>query len=180
MPNNPTTCGFEKLRSLLSGGLLILATLALLISLGTMLFESLSRVFASKSFFWAEELVRFAIIAMAFLSLAVAGVQGRHIRAEFFVSLFSRRLQLAAWAIAGVAGAVFSGVLAWSGWGQTTHLMRTMMRSESSLELPMWIIAGFIPVGAALLTIFYVSRLVGLIRRRKDPFLPPEAGEPLL
>ncbi|MGI6852122.1 TRAP transporter small permease [Mesorhizobium sp. 1B3] len=160
--------------------MLTFATLALLVSLGTMLFESLSRAFFSTSYFWAEEVVRFAVIVTAFLSLAAAGAQGRHIRAEYFVSLLPRRIQIAAWAVAVLAGLVFSCVLAWSGWGQTSHLMRTMMRSESSLELPMWIIAQFIPIGAALLAIFYFNRLVGLMRRPKDPFSPVEEEEQLL
>ena len=168
---------FRKVTSSLSGGLLSLATIALVASLGTMLFESLSRFLVSKSFFWAEEFVRFSIIAMAFLSLAVAGTRGRHIRAEFFVSVFPRPIQVVAWVLSAIAGLAFSLVLAWSGWNQTSHLMRTMMRSESSLELPLWIIASFIPVGAALLAVYYIRMLVEVVWYQHDPFLSPELEE---
>ncbi|MFC0220131.1 TRAP-type C4-dicarboxylate transport system permease small subunit [Pseudochelatococcus lubricantis] len=148
----------------------------LLVALGTMAFEAFSRLLFSKSAFWADELVRFAIIAMAFLGLASAGISRRHIRTDFMVSRLPelpRRLLSAA--VIGLS-AVYCCVLMWTGWLQTRQFIFSRMRSESSLELPMWIIAAVIPVGAALFLIFYLYSLYCLARGEIDP-LAEEHGE---
>lgn len=180
MQSNPSQGSLgtlSRLRSSLKGGLLILATCSLLIALGTMLMEALSRLFFDTSFFWAEELVRFAIIATAFLSLSLAGAHQRHIRAELFVSLMPTKLRQVLNMIAVLAGLGYSGILAWTGWTQATQVFRIRLLSESVLELPMWIVAAAVPIGATLLAFYYFGRFRAILGGDSDPLGETQSAE---
>lgn len=160
---------FEQLLTVITASLLLVA-------LGTMAFEAFSRLLFSKSAFWADELVRFAIIAMAFLGLASAGISRRHIRTDFVVNRLPDGPRRLLSAVVIILSAIYCCVLMWTGWLQTRQFIFSRMRSESSLELPMWIIAAVIPVGAALFLIFYLYSLYCLARGEIDP-LAEEHGE---
>lgn len=167
---NASLGGFDKFRSSLNRGLLGLASACLVVALATMMMEALSRLFFNVSFFWAEELVRFAIIAVAFLCIPLAGSSGRHIRAGLFVGLLGRRLRLFLAGVTVLCSLAYCLVLGWSGWLQTSHLWFTRMRSESTLELPMWTITALVPLGAFFLFFYYLGRLRAVIGGNDEPY----------
>lgn len=162
--------GFDKFRSALNRGLLGLASVCLLVALATMMMEALSRLFFNVSFFWAEELVRFMIIAVGFFSIPLAGPGGRHIRAGLFVGLLTRRLRLFLAGVTVLCSIVYCLVLVWSGWLQTSHLWFTRMRSQSTLDLPMWTITALVPLGALLLFFYYLGRLRAVVGGNDEPY----------
>lgn len=163
-----------------NGPLLSIATLLLVASTGVMLLEGFSRALFDRSFFWAEESVRYLMIWAFFLALGAAGRRGYHIRTDMLpasVGVAARRAMNVAAMLAGVA---FCGLLVWASWPQLHRYYTMGVVSESSLNLPEWAVFAVMPLGAALWLVYYLG---GLLRaaRNEDPFIPdPEDGSRLI
>ncbi|MHA6344279.1 TRAP transporter small permease [Roseivivax sp. CAU 1761] len=148
--------------------LLIAATLIMLVEAG-------GRAFFDHSWFWAEEAVRFMILWAFFLTLGAAGAGGYHIRSDLVVSLLPERLRVIAGGLAGLIGLGFAAILFWGALPQIRRYYTMGMLSESNLELPMWLVFMAMPIGAALLAIFYLRVLWRALKGR-DPFFEDDDG----
>lgn len=131
-----------------------------------MLFEAVSRIVANTSYHWVEELVRYAVVWAFFLCLALSARHGYHIRADFVHRRLPARIQHACDVISSICGVLFAGFLCYAGALQTMQLHRNRLLSESAMDLEMWRVQIMLPVGAAMLLIFYLGALWrGLTRR---------------
>ncbi|WP_102225684.1 TRAP transporter small permease [Acidimangrovimonas sediminis] len=151
------------------GPLLAVATLMFLGATGIMLAEAFSRAFLDRSYFWAEEAVRFLIVWAFFLSLGAAGRGGYHIRTDLVVAVLSRRMRIVCGCLAALVGLAFSVILFDGSVQQVLRYHAMGMLSESNLELPMWIVFLAMPVGAVLFAIYYLRLLVHGVSGN-DPF----------
>lgn len=154
-----------------TGPILALATLLLLSATAVMLVEGFSRAFFDRSFFWAEESVRFLMIWAFFLSLGAAGRRGHHIRTDMLPAAAGARARRVMNLIAVLAGVAFCSLLVVGSWPQLARYYTLGMVSESSLELPKWIVFIVMPTGALLLLGYYLSGLLKILRN-EDPFDP--------
>jgi TRAP-type C4-dicarboxylate transport system permease small subunit len=156
---------------------LALASALFLASALVMLFEGLSRSLAGTSFFWAEESVRFLMVWAFFLTLGVAGRRGLHIRTEMLVDAMPPRVRRAMHLAAVVAGLLFGAALFVASIPQLLRYYSMGMMSESSLDLPQWVVFLAMPLGAALWFGYYAQALLHWLRG-DDPFAPdaPEAA----
>ncbi|MCD0504719.1 TRAP transporter small permease [Bordetella petrii] len=139
-----------------------------------MILEGFSRYVLNVSYFWAEESVRFLMVWAFFLTLGVAGFRQCHIRTELLVQRLPRALQRATWLLACAAGMAFAFILAYSSIPQVERFRSMGMVSESSLELPMWLLFLAMPVGGVALFLYYACA-AWYAWRWGDPF----ATEPL-
>jgi C4-dicarboxylate transporter, DctQ subunit len=151
--------------------ILPIATAMFVASLVIMLGEGLSRFSVGQSYDWAEESVRLLMIWAVFLTLALAGRRGFHIRAELAVEAMPDRWRRFAHIVASLAGLGFSVTLLWAGWSQERHLWRLGMMTESTLDLPLWVVFISLPLGAALLVVYYIEAAV-TAWKGGDPFEP--------
>jgi len=135
-----------------------------------MILEGFSRYVLNVSYFWAEESVRFLIVWAFFLTLGVAGFRQCHIRTELLVKRLPHATQRAVWLLSCVAGLAFAWVLAYSSIAQVQRFHALGMVSESSLELPMWLVFLAMPVGGAALFVYYACA-IRQAWRGHDPFL---------
>ncbi len=143
-----------------------LGVLCFVVAMSLMLFEALSRVTVGESFHWIEEIVRYAVVWAFFLCLALSARHGFHIRADFVHRKLSPRVQHACDVISAVCGVLFAGFLCYAGTLQTMQLYRNGLLSESAMDLEMWKVQIMLPIGAAMLLIFYLGALWrGLTRR---------------
>jgi TRAP-type C4-dicarboxylate transport system permease small subunit len=154
-----------------SGPVLTVATIFFLASTAIMLSEGFNRSVFDVSFFWAEESVRYLMIWAFFLTLGVAGRRGHHIRTELLVDAMPRRVRYAMHIVSVAAGVVFCVMLFAASLPQLTRYYTMGMVSESNLDIPTWIIFLAMPIGAALLFLYYLGCLVRALRG-ENPFTP--------
>ncbi len=143
-----------------SGPVLNLAGVLFLASTLVMLSEGLNRSLRDVSFFWAEESVRYLMVWAFFLTLGVAGRRGMHIRTEMLVDAMPRGIRRAMHLGAVVAGLAFAAVLFAASMPQLVRYYTMGMVSESSLNIPQWVVFCAMPLGATLWFGYYVRCLV--------------------
>ena len=141
-----------------------LATACLLLALVIMLGEALSRTFLSRSHYWAEEGVRFLVVWSFFLTLAVAGREGRHIRTTVLIDALPAVVRRIADGLSALAGLAFSLLLLYAAWQHLGGLQRMGMRTESNLDLPMWAIYACVPLAGVLFAVYFAQALVTVLR----------------
>lgn len=140
--------------------LLSLATILALLATAIMLFEAFNRGFLDRSFFWAEEGVRYLMIWAFFLTIGAAGRGGYHIRTEMLVDMLPGGLRRLCNLLASVAGLGFSVILFTASLPQVYRYYTMGMMTESNLDLPMWLLFMAMPIGALLMAGYYVGCLV--------------------
>jgi len=140
--------------------LLSLATILALLATAIMLFEAFNRGFMARSFFWAEEGVRYLMIWAFFLTIGAAGRGGYHIRTEMLVDMLPAGLRRACNLLASLAGVGFSIVLFTASLPQVYRYYTMGMMTESNLDLPMWLLFMAMPIGALLMGGYYVGCLI--------------------
>lgn len=155
--------------------LLSLATLLALAATGVMLMEAFSRGFLGHSYFWAEESVRYLMVWSFFLAIGAAGRNGMHIRTEMLVDALPPRARWTCNMLASLTGVVFAVILFLASIPQVERYYTMGMMTESTLDLPMWAVFLAMPIGAALLALYYAGCVLRAFRGR-NPFDPlPES-----
>ncbi len=143
-----------------------LGVLCFAVAMSLMLFEAGIRITIGASYHGVEELVRYAVVWAFFLCLALSARHGFHIRADFVHRKLPPRIQHLCDVISAICGVLFAGFLFYAGALQTMQLYRNGMLTESELDIEMWRIQIMLPIGAAMLLIFYLGALWrGLTRR---------------
>ena len=105
------------------------------------------RYVLNESLFWAEELVRGAMLWGIMLSSALVAASRGHIRVEVLeLMLPPAGRKVVIWA-ANVLTLAFSLTLLWAG---IQFIDRTWMQQSPVLDVPKWTVYLAIPVGAAL------------------------------
>lgn len=153
---------------------LAIATILALGATGIMILEGISRYVLGVSYFWAEESVRFLMVWAFFLTLGIAGFRHYHIRTDLLVQRLPRPMQRAVWLLSCAAGMAFAFILAYSSIPQVHRFYTMGMLSESSLEMPMWLLFLAMPVGGVALFAYYACA-AWYAWHGGDPFAP-EAG----
>lgn len=156
--------------------LLSFATVLALVATGIMLFEAFNRGFLDRSFFWAEEGVRYLMIWAFFLTVGAAGRGGYHIRTEMLVDMLPAGLRRVCNLLASVAGLGFSAVLFAATLPQVYRYYTMGMMTESNLDLPMWLLFMAMPIGALLMAGYYVGCLIRAYRGAEPFAAQPGAG----
>ena len=139
-----------------------LALLALLIA--TPLAQIVMRGIFNVPMAGAEELARYFLITLTFLSASYVTQQGGQIRMEEFQGLIPPRprwwLQL--WI--DLAGIAMFGVLCVAG---VITILKNLDNQTATLEMPFWLFMGPLAVGTALLAIETAAMLVHTWRRKR-------------
>jgi len=123
---------------------------------------------------WTEELSRHFMIWAAFLGAAIAYRKKAHLGVDALVLQFSPRWQgVMVWFV-HLVSIMFAGFLVYYG---IAIVKKTMHQLSSALGIPMGYIYASIPVGAAILLLFAVEKLLeryvasdnGAVSRAADP-----------
>lgn len=118
----------------------------------------------SYSIFWADELIRMAVLWLAMIGAMVASSEGRHIAIgivpRYFPKPWHRPASLTSMAFA----AAVSGVLAW----ETLRFVADSYRyGDTALgDLPAWIFQSIMPVGFAVICLRFLRHTLLVIRDR--------------
>src|SRR6185503_9365198 len=111
------------------------------------LLQVLFRYVLNESLFWAEELVRGAMLWGIMLSSALVASARGHIRVEVLELMLPPRGRRVVMWIANVLTLAFMLTLLWAG---IQFIDRTWMQQSPVLDVPKWTVYLAIPVGAAL------------------------------
>lgn len=103
---------------------------------------------------WAEELVRYLMIAISFLGIDICLREAKHLGMDFVFQFVGPRGNAVLTAIINLIGLAFSLAVAYLGGQLTIKVFRTGQLS-AALQVPMWIFYLVMPVGGALAAIRY-------------------------
>jgi C4-dicarboxylate transporter DctQ subunit len=151
-----------------SGPLLGIATAMMLGAMALMFYEAASRTLVGDSHWWAEESVRFLVVWSVMLAFGAATRQGNYIRMELLIDVAPRPVRrFGAW-LNCLCGLAFSGMVSVAGVLSCLHLYRVGMMTESSLDLPLWLVRMALPIGALFYALYFVSVAVDLAKGREE------------
>ena len=117
-----------------------------------------------KPTYWSVEVTSIMLVIVTFLAIAELSRQGRHIKFSLLLDRLPPRKHDVAEILISVLGLVFCGALIWQG-GMATHMVYVKnMCMPSLLRTPLFIPYLFIPLGATILALQLLVRIVGDIQ----------------
>lgn len=117
---------------------------------------------------WGEEVIVYVTMWGVFLAGSALVGENRHVRADLLVRLLTPGGQRLTELFNGLAGLLFTGVLAWYGWEVVEFAIDMEETSISSLRFPIAWYYACLPLGMALMCLRYAIRL-GELAFRFDP-----------
>lgn len=108
---------------------------------------------------FVEEVQVYMVIWAVFLSLGTLTMMDRHVKSDFFVNMFSPKMQAAVGLLADVLGLIFSVGLVYFGGVVSYQAWDFGDVSTTVLRVPLWIYFSALPAGALLMAIAYLVRL---------------------
>lgn len=120
------------------------------------------RNFFSFSFFWADELIRLAVLWIAILGAMVASSEGRHLAIGIVPRYFPEAWHRPARVIAMAFAAVVTGLLSWHA---ARFVADTRAFGDTVLGgLPAWPFQLIMPVGFALITLRFLRHTIAAVK----------------
>ncbi|MFD1695019.1 TRAP transporter small permease subunit [Roseibium aestuarii] len=108
---------------------------------------------------WQTEFVIYALVAMTFLASPYVLMEKGHVNVDLLQMGFGLRGRRILQSLAGLAGLLFSALLAWSGWIYFEEAWSYNWTTETVWKLPLWIPLLPLPLGIGLMTLQYVAEL---------------------
>lgn len=142
---------------------LLLAIAALLIFLVSFLVvaDVIGRAVFSTPVKGTPELVSMSIVVICFLLAAHAVQSNGMLKADVLVGTFGRAGQEFSELISGVLGVMFFGLIVWGGLEPALHAWTTgEFEGEGALRVPAWPARLVIVLGAALVVIIYLGKVL--------------------
>lgn len=129
------------------------------------------------SFSWAEEVTQFSIIWVTFIGASYAARMGAHIRMTALFDILSPGLRKALMIIITLSTAGLMFFLAWYGFKYTMNLY-TIKRHTLGLQIPLYLIIMWVPLGFILTGIQYLQTgILNLVK--KEIYISPVLVEGL-
>lgn len=144
-------------------GLVIALSGLLLVLLNYAVF---ARFVLNASVSWGEELPAHILAALAFMGAALLTRTDEHIGFDGVVRALPPAVQRIAFAFNLTLMAIFGAVVAYYG---TIAAERFASRDLISIDIPMVLFRGAMPLGCALISLICLLRLVGLLTGRVAP-----------
>jgi len=107
-----------------------------------------------------DELTRYAVILGTFVAASRLLHQNGHVTVDVLLVMLPERARLMLRTIAYICGAAFCLALIWYGWRMVELSMMMDSRSISNLRIPMWIPQSAVLLGALLLLVRFVQKVV--------------------
>ena len=125
-----------------------------------------ARFVLNASVSWSEELPAHCLAALTFIGAAYLVRTNEHLGFDSAARMLSPLLQRIVMAVNLILMAAFGGLLAYYGFLAAVSFGGRLMMS---VDLPMALFRGAMPLGGALIALFCTVRLVGLVTGHVDP-----------
>ncbi len=140
----------------------IFTSVLLLIITALLFINVILRIFGL-SIDWAEEFSRYSIIWITFVGGSICIYKGAHIGIDSITALLSKRGKNILSVFTIIMAILFTSIFI----VKTFNLVRVVYitgQLSSTLEVPMWIVYGAMPVGGVLMLIRFIQELVKQIK----------------
>lgn len=119
----------------------------------------------SYSLFWADELIRLAVLWLAVLGAMVASSEGRHIAIGIVPRYFPKAWHRPAEVLSMLFATIVSALLTW----QAFRFVADTKRFGDTVlgDLPAWPFQAIMPIGFALITVRFLAHAVHALRGRQ-------------
>jgi TRAP-type C4-dicarboxylate transport system permease small subunit len=126
--------------------------------------QILLRNFFSYSLFWADELVRIAVLWLAVIGAVAASREGRHIATGIVPRYFPKAWHKPSAVVAMLFAALVTATLAW----QSVHLVHDTWRYQDVVlgDFPAWIVQAVMPAGFALMCYRFIRQAIAALRQQ--------------
>ena len=138
-----------------------LSKVALAVMTLIVLSQVVTRYFLGFSFRWSEEVARYLMIWMVFLSASVVQRHDGHIRVDYFASMMTPMTSRAFSILGRIAILGYLAVLIAQGWTTAVFMATTRF---ASVDISMFWPYLALPVGGCLMALFEGINLIGDIR----------------
>lgn len=115
--------------------------------------------------FWAEEMVRYMIIASTMLMLGPASKEGNLMGVEFVLDLFPGQIQKVIRILVKAVSVFFYLFISYYGVKLVLKIMEKRQLSPA-LQIPMWIPYTLIPIGLCILAVYECFAIKALISKK--------------
>lgn len=146
-----------------------IATLLLLSSLVITVYAVVMRYVFNAPLLWSDELTGYLLVALVMLGAAEAYRKGDHIGVDLLSSKARGRLKRLLAGFAHVAVLAVSVVIGYSAWESVLFARAFGSFSPGALEIETWIPQAPMILGAALLGVTALARLLGLLKAPDAP-----------
>lgn len=140
----------------------------LLIMILLVFLQVISRYIADFPMGWSQEVSRFILVWIAWISASYAVQQGSHIRVEFLSNKIKGKPKAAFELLVLIIWFIFSAILAFFGTEFILDLSQRMQTSPS-LDIPMYIIYLAVPVAGVLMCFRLIQQMYFIIKKEKTP-----------
>jgi len=130
----------------------------------TILYATFSRYFFNRPQMWTEELNSIFLLTAVVLPLAYCLRNDIHVRVKLVVSRLSSRPGAIVGIVAAVLGLCFACLLVWKGWGIAWISLVKGYHDDPPPGYPLFPSQVMVPIGAFILVIAFVERIVQLAR----------------
>lgn len=162
MPGGPQRAGLRRPLQVLEAVEVVVASALLLVVLGLVVFQVVTRYVFSSPFVWSEELARFALLWLTFVSAGLVMARRLHVKVSVGDRLLGRRgrIVVEAFAVTVVLAVCVLLVLT------APQFLATAGRTSSpAAGVPMGWVYGSAVVGFVLMGLHSVALLVTALRR---------------
>lgn len=140
----------------------IFTSVLLLVITALLFINVILRIFGL-SIDWAEEFSRYSIIWITFVGGSICIYKGAHIGIDSITTILSERGKNILSVFTVLMAILFTSIFIVKTFNLVSVVYRTGQLS-STLEVPMWIVYGAMPVGGALMLIRFIQELVKQIK----------------
>lgn len=119
-----------------------------------------------------DEITRYLTVYITFIGASRLLHQDGHVTVEALLVAVPRRVRRWLEIIAALAGMLCCLGLTWLGISMLVQTVAIDLRSMSALRMPMWLPQAAVPLGAALMALRLLQRVVRLVRT--GPTRPPD------
>ncbi|HVA37270.1 MAG TPA: TRAP transporter small permease [Candidatus Dormibacteraeota bacterium] len=116
---------------------------------------------------WIEELEQYLLLMTVFVVSGSAYTEGEHVSASMVFRLLPLWCQRPIGAAIDVLGIAFSGFMLREGLLKSYQLYTAHIRSGTSLQTPLYLIALMLPLSMLLLGISFLNHLIFQVKRAK-------------
>ncbi len=154
---------FSRAVEYLALGAGALSAVLVVFTLGITGYSVFQRYILGRPLTWTDELSGFLVVAIVMLGAAETLRRGEHISVDLISSKATagKKVLVQFWAYFSTA--LVAAVLFISGWGAVKFSWDIGVYSDGYLEAPLWIPQSFILIGAGLLFLLSIARIIDLL-----------------
>lgn len=161
--------GFMKLMNKIEENVIGIALLATTLIIFV---NVIMRYFMNQSLTWAEEVVKYLMIWIAFIGGSTCFRKGVHVSIDFIVDLVPKKAQvIMVTAITIICGA-FTTAMAYYGI-KLVEFIQNSGQVSPALSMPMWIPYLALPIGFTLMTIRNLEIFIKILRGKHEVNIDP-------